>query len=206
MTRMSKTERWALCDLALQVGEDEPTLCEGWTVKDLVVHLVLRESSPAAAGIVVPGLSRVTDLASRRLGRRDFTVLVEKLRTGPPVYSPLAVPRLDAMVNTIEYFVHHEDIRRAQPSWEPRELTDRQQRLLWKQISVAGKGMVRDAGVGVAIERSDTGDRAVLRAGTPSATVRGLPGELVLFLLGRRPQARVELTGPDDAVAALGDA
>ncbi len=57
MTRLARSERAALCDLALQVGADRPTLCEGWTVKDLVVHLLVREGSPAAVGIVVPPLA-----------------------------------------------------------------------------------------------------------------------------------------------------
>ncbi|WP_254185823.1 hypothetical protein [Nocardioides panacis] len=52
--RPAQLERTALCDTALQVGEDGPTLCDGWDVKDLVVHLLVREGSPAAAGIVLP--------------------------------------------------------------------------------------------------------------------------------------------------------
>ncbi len=204
MTRMSRTERTELCDVALQLGEDEPTLCEGWTVKDLVVHLLVRESSPAAAGIVVPPLARLTELESRRYARRDFAVLVERLRNGPPLWSPYAVPRLDGMLNTLEYFVHHEDIRRAQPSWSPRTLTDRQQSLLWRMIGTAGKGLTRKAPVGVRIENSVTGSSTVLKAGEPTVVVRGLPSEVVLFVFGRKAQANVELLGPDDAVASLG--
>jgi len=122
---MAQSERAALCDLALQVGEDQPTLSGDWTVKDLVVHLLVREGSPAAVGILLSPLSKLTDLESQRLGRRDFAVLVEKLRSGPPVYSPYAVPRLDALLNTLEFFVHHEDIRRAQPDWSARDLATR---------------------------------------------------------------------------------
>lgn len=203
MTRMSRTEREALCDLALRVGEDAPTLCEGWDVKDLVAHLVLRDGSPAAAGIVVPGLSRLTELETRRLLRRDFTVLVDKLRNGPPKWSPYAVPRLDAIFNTVEYFVHHEDIRRAQDGWQPRELTERQQRLLWKQLRVAGKGMTRGSAVGVAAEHGETGERVVLKDAAPMVVVRGTPADLLLFVFGRKEHARVELDGPEDAVARL---
>ena len=36
--------------------------------------------------------------------------------------------------------MHHEDIRRATPGWEPRELTDRERRILFKGTAVAGKG------------------------------------------------------------------
>jgi uncharacterized protein (TIGR03085 family) len=200
---MSRTERADLCDLALQVGENEPTLCADWTVKDLVVHLLVREGSPAAVGIGVPQLSKVTDLASNRIGTKDFTVLVERLRTGPPIYSPFRVSKIDKLLNTLEYFVHHEDIRRAQPTWEPRTLSRHQEKVLWKQISIGGKRLVGSAGVGVIIERSDTGERAVLKRSGSSVVVRGLPGELALFLYGRRDQAQVELDGTDAGIATL---
>jgi uncharacterized protein (TIGR03085 family) len=203
MTSMAKTERARLCDLALQVGQDEPTLCGDWTVKELVVHLLIREGSPAAVGITVSQLSGLTDLASRRLADREFTVLVERLRSGPPLYSPFRIAKLDAMFNTLEYFVHHEDIHRAQPTWDARELSAREQKLLWKQISVGGKGLVRAAKVGVVLERSDNGEQVVLKPGDPSVVVRGLPSELVLYVFGRRDQADVELVGRAEDVAAL---
>lgn len=204
-SRTAQVERAALCDVALQVGEDQPTLCGDWTVKDLVVHLLVREGSPAAAGIVVPGLSRLTDLEMRRVRRRDFAVLVEKLRSGPPVYSPYAVPKLDAMFNTLEFFVHHEDIRRAQPSWSPRTLDDAEEKQLWSMLRTAAKALTRGAPVGVTLENSVTGSRAVAKPGTPAVTVRGLPSEVTLYVFGRSAQAQVELLGDDDAVARLRD-
>ena len=200
---MSKTERAALCDLSLQLGQDEPTLCGDWTVKDLVVHLLVREGSPAAVGITVPQLAGLIDLASRRLGGRDFTLLVERLRGGPPTYSPFRIGKVDTMLNTMEYFIHHEDIRRAQPTWSPRVLSPREEKLLWKQIGVAGKRLVRGSKVGVALERSDTGERAVLKRDESSVVVRGLPSELALYVYGRREQADVQLDGSEDAIAAL---
>jgi uncharacterized protein (TIGR03085 family) len=200
---MARTERTALCDAALQVGEDQPTLCGEWTVKDLVVHLLVRERSPAAAGIVLSPLAKLTELESRRFAARDFTVLVEKLRHGAPRWSPYAVPKLDKTFNTLEYFVHHEDIRRAQPSWQPRELADDEQKLLWAMIRTAGKALVRKAPTGVTIENATTGSRAVLKDGTEQVVVSGPPSEVVMFVFGRTAQAQVELTGPDEAVARL---
>ncbi len=200
---MARTERTELCDTALQVGEDQPTLCAGWTVKDLVVHLLLRERNVASAGIVVKPLAGLLERETRRYGRQDFTVLVERLRQGPPPWSPFRLPKADALANTIEFFVHHEDIRRAQPSWEPRALPDKAQDALWKTVRVAGKGLVRSAEPGVVLERSDTGERAQLKSGTSTVVVRGLPAEVTLFVYGRKQQARVDLEGPEDAVAAL---
>jgi uncharacterized protein (TIGR03085 family) len=202
---MAQAERAALCDVALQVGEDQPTLSGDWTVKDLVVHLLVREGSPAAAGIFVPPLAKVLDLESRRVGRRDFAVLVERLRSGPPVYSPYAVPRLDALFNTLEFFVHHEDIRRAQPEWSPRELGGHSEKTLWSMVRTAGKGLTRGAPVGVTIENATTGSTAVLKADSTTVTVRGLPSEVTLFVFGRKPQAGVELLGDDSDVARLRD-
>lgn len=203
MTNLARTERAALCDLALELGPDAPTLSGEWTVKDLVVHLLVREGSPAAVGIVVPPLSSLTDAASRRIARDDLPVLVERLRKGPPLWSPFRPGLLDRVLNTLEYYVHHEDVRRAQDGWEPRVLDRRAETALWKAIRVAGRGLVRDAPVGVVIERSDTGEREVLRNKPGAVTVRGLPSEVVLFVYGRQPQARVDLDGVDSDIALL---
>ena len=107
------------------------------------------------------------------------------------------------MANTLEYFVHHEDIRRAQAEWEPRDLDRRVQDALWKAIRVAGKGLVRSASVGVTLERTDTSERAALKEAPTAVVVRGLPAELVMFVYGRQDQARVELDGAPSDVAAL---
>jgi uncharacterized protein (TIGR03085 family) len=203
---MAQVERAALCDEALRVGPDRPTLSGEWTVKELVVHLLVREGSPAAVGIFVTPLAGLTARVSERLGRRDFAELVERLRSGPPRLSPYAVPRLDTLFNTLEYFVHHEDIRRAQPDWSPRVLDDDAEKTLWSMVRTAGKGLTRGAPVGVTLENATTGSLAVLKRGAPTVTVRGLPSELTLFVFGRRPQAEVELRGDDDAVARLSEA
>jgi uncharacterized protein (TIGR03085 family) len=203
---MARTERTALCDTALQVGEDQPTLCGDWTVKDLVVHLLVRERSPGAVGIAVAPLSRVTDAEMRRFGRTDFAVLVERLRSGPPRWSPYGLPKLDAMFNTLEFFVHHEDIRRSQPDWTPRDLTDDEQKLLWSMVRTAGKGLVRKAAVGVTLANATTGSQAVLKDASEPVVVTGLPSEVTMFTFGRQAQAQVELSGPPEAIAALTDA
>jgi len=199
MESMSRTERAALCNAALEAGELAPTLCGRWTVKDLVIHLLVRERDPLGApGILVPQLGSLTDRSARRLADQDFSSLVERVRKGPPRWSPMALPALDRAVNTLEYFVHHEDIRRAGPDWEPRELTEREQKIIWKAIGVAGKGLVRPSGVPVEI-RWDGEERnrsAILRRGEEPAVVSGPPAELALFLFGREQHAPLKFTGP----------
>jgi uncharacterized protein (TIGR03085 family) len=200
---MAQAERAALCDTALQVGEDQPTLCGDWTVKDLVVHLLVRERSPAAVGIAVSPLARLTEAEMRRVGKADFAELVERLRGGPPRWSPYAVPKLDQLMNTLEFFVHHEDIRRAQKGWEPRDLGDDEQKLLWSMVRTAGKQLVRNATVGVWLRNATTGSEVVLKDASEPVVVTGPPSELVMFAFGRQQQARVGLSGPDDDVATL---
>lgn len=202
MTRLARSERAALCDSALDAGAEHPTLCGEWNVKDLVVHLLLRERSPAAVGIVVAPLSGLVDAASARIGRRPFPQLVHRLRSGPPRLSPFSIPRIDDLANTLELFVHHEDIRRAQPDWSPRELGAPAERTLWSMVGSAGRALTRRSPVGVRLE-STTGHARVLKPGVAIVTVMGAPSEIALYVFGRREHARVELLGDADAVARL---
>jgi uncharacterized protein (TIGR03085 family) len=199
---LARRERRDLCDTALALGEDAPTLCGDWTAKDLVTHLLVRENRPlGAAGIAVPALSGLTDRDMASVGRQDFGVLVEKLRH--PRFTPYVLPPVDRLLNTLEFFVHHEDLRRAQPGWEPRSLGQRDQSRLWSAIRVGGRGLVRPAGVPVLIRRSDTGATAVLRRGEDPVVVTGLPSEIVLLLFGREQVRDVDLEGPAARVARL---
>ena len=209
MEPMSRTERAALCNTALEAGEDAPTLCGVWTVKDLVIHLLVRERDPLGApGILFPPLERLTDRSARRMADQDFSTLVERVRTGPPIWSVTALKPVEKSVNTLEYFVHHEDIRRAAPGWKPRELTEREQRILWKAIRTAGKGLVRPAGVPVEIRWQDgsRSRRSVLRGGRAPVIVSGTPSEITLFLFGRAQTVGLEFDGPADSIEALHDA
>ncbi len=199
---LARRERHALGDLALALGQDAPTLCGDWDAKQLVTHLLVRENHPlGAAGIVVPFLGGLTDRAMARLGERDFALLVEKLRD--PGLTPYALPGVEQLLNTLEFYVHHEDLRRAQPDWHPRQLARRDESLLWAAIRVAGHGLVRPAGVPVTIRRSDTGATAVLRRGSDPVVVTGLPSEITVLLFGRDRVRDLAFTGPPERVATL---
>lgn len=199
---LARTERDELCATALEVGPEAPTLCEGWTVRDLLAHLHVREKKLlAAAGIMVPALSGVTQRAMTRAADRDFSALVAKVRT--PGLTPFAIPAVDVAANTAEYLVHHEDIRRAQPEWHPRELTRAQLDAAWKALTSAGRMLARSAGVPITVTRSDTGQSAVLVKGDDPVTISGPVVELTMLLFGRGEYRDVEITGPDDEVATV---
>jgi uncharacterized protein (TIGR03085 family) len=207
VTYLAAAERTALCDLALDLGPDAPTLCGGWDVQDLIAHLVLRDGSLAAVGIVVPPLAGLTDRGMARLERNnEFEDLVKRLRKGPPLHSPFRLKPVDRLLNAMEYYVHHEDILRAQPQWQPRGLSPRIQDALWRGVRSAGRGLTRNAKVGVSVVRSDTDETAVLKGGPRSVTVKGSPEELAFFVYGRQGHTRVELIGSDEDIALLKDA
>lgn len=206
MTSIAAHERALLCALAQQVGPDAPTLCGDWTVKELVVHLLLREGHPAAAGIFVKPLGRLLDRATTKASAEDFPALVKRLRHGPPVWSPFALPKVGATMNLLEFYIHHEDIRRAQPSWEPRALPSSTEDGIWGALRIVGRVMVSGKSpVAVTAERPDTGATARLKNGEHPVVVRGMPSEIALYVYGRKPQARVDLIGDDADVAALHD-
>lgn len=205
MTRFAATERRELVETARQAGPDAPTLCGEWTVRDLVVHLLVREGGPAAVGIAVPALSGLTERRSQRLAERAFAELVDRVEGGPPTWSPTAVPPLDELANTLEMFVHHEDIRRAQPGWTACPLGAEDESRLWRQVGRFGVALTRKADVGVVLEDVRTGRLRRVHRGTPSVTVRGLPSEVTLHLFGRREQSEVEVIGDPEAVRRLSE-
>src|SRR5690606_18227156 len=147
-----------------------PTLCAGWTTAHLAAHLVVRESDVlAAAGIVLGPLAPRTKAAMDDLVRRtDYATPVERVRSGPPRWSPARVGAVHRELNTTEFFVHHEDVRRAQPTWQPRELPDDLEEFLWRRLTRAGRFLFRRAAVGVLLVRPD-GPTVRVRGGEPTA-------------------------------------
>jgi uncharacterized protein (TIGR03085 family) len=199
---LARRERADLCDLALALGEDAPTLCGGWDAKDLVTHLLVRERSPlGASGIMVGALSGLTDRSMTRYRRQDFGVLVERLRS--PGLSPYALPAVDRAANTLEYLVHLEDLRRGQPGWQPRELDPADLDELWRNLGRGAVFLGRSLPVPTVFRRSDTGAEATMRKGPDPVTVTGPVVELALFVFGRSAVLDLDLTGPDDAVEAV---
>ncbi len=92
---LARDERLALCALLDETGPDAPTLCEGWTTRDLAAHLVLRENRmDAGIGILGGPLAGYTRRVQRRLSEQvPFSNLVTTIRNGPPRLSVLRPAR-----------------------------------------------------------------------------------------------------------------
>jgi uncharacterized protein (TIGR03085 family) len=200
---LAAAEREALADLLLAVGPDAPTLCQGWTTRDLAAHLVVRQARPdAQLGIVASPFSGWTERVRRHATRRPYADLVADVRAGPPWWNPQMIGPVDEATNALEYLVHHEDVRRAQPSWVARDLTDEDLDEVWKRGVAGARLSLRRSPVGIALARPGASPVTV-RSGSPLATVHGDPVELTLWAVGRTSVADVSYSGDPDAVAAL---
>ncbi|MGC0414886.1 TIGR03085 family metal-binding protein [Embleya sp. AB8] len=206
-TSHARTERAALAELLRVLGPDAPTLCAGWTTRDLAAHLVVREHRPdSGPGIVLKPFAGWTEKVRLGQAGKPYEQTVRLVADGPPKLSVFAIPGVDAAANTTEYFIHLEDVRRAQPGGaEPRELDPELTEILWQRAGGLSRLALRGVGVGVALRRTDTAPPAerIVRKGTPTVTVTGHPAELLLYLSGRKEHARVELTGEESAIETL---
>lgn len=204
-TPIDAGERAELCDLFLELGADAPTLCEGWDTLDLAAHLHIRENDLLHVGPAVFGGERFAAMTARvtdAVKARGLDALVADLRTGPPRV-PWQLPGLRTPLNLIEWFVHHEDVRRANGEG-PRPVDPELDAALWAQLKRMIRPMLLLKARGLALELVAPGRGSVPARGSGGhARLAGTPSELVLYVYGRREQAEVELTGDPEAVAAV---
>ncbi|MFE9018211.1 TIGR03085 family metal-binding protein [Streptomyces sp. NPDC007808] len=203
MSTFAKRERLLFADLLEAEGPDAPTLCEGWRTRDLAAHVVVRERRPdAAAALLIKQLGPRLDKAMEEFTAKPYEELIQLIRTGPPRFSPFQLKQIDEASNTIEFYVHTEDVRRARPDWTPRELDPVFQDALWSRMERTARLMGRSAPTGLVLRRPN-GQTVVAHRGTPVVTVTGEPSELLLFSYGRQSAADVELDGDKEAIARL---
>ena len=208
----ARDERAELCDLFDRVGPTAPTLCEGWDAHDLAVHLWIRETDPVGASSMVA--KPLSGLLDRRMAdvrsRWEFPELVERVRRGPARLSVFAIPGVDEGANTTEYFVHHEDVRRAGAAPQvSRELSPDVEEWMWRRLKLLARAWFRRVPVGVVLERLGTADGGAepdtIRAtgGPATVTVVGRPSELMVYAHGRAGVAEVKLVGEPAAIEQL---
>ena len=202
-----QAERNALCDSLLALGPDAPTLCDPWRTRDLAAHLVLREHRPdLASGIWFAPLEGHMERGQAALAAGDYTALVERVRSGPPRWSPTHFAKVDALFNTTELVIHHEDALRGDGAVGPRrQVPDRTSRATLSALRKSASLMFRRAGVGVRLEAPGA-DPITAGKGPSVVTVTGAPVELLLVASGRMRVADVVLDGAPEDVQTLKNA
>lgn len=201
----SRSERKGLAQSLLDKGPEAPTLCEGWTTRDLAEHLRDREESP---------LSKLRSLVPIGGGDEQpetgsYEDLVRDWAAGPSGLNPWRV--LDRVANGVEHFVHHEDVRRgALAPGDPvdeRELPEEHQRYLYRTLKLmAGRVVKADRPVILApegFERIIINEKPGVSAdGEAVVRISGGVGEFVLWAFGR-DVVNLEVTGDDSSVKRL---
>ncbi|WP_349270070.1 TIGR03085 family protein [Mycolicibacterium parafortuitum] len=198
---VAQRERAALVATFRDTPPDAPTLCDGWDVRDLTAHLVVRERRlDAAPGILIPALAGYTERVQQQTAAStDWDVLLGQVADGPPIYSPFKL--LDPIANVAEMFIHHEDVRRAGGEWEPRPLDDQTVSALRRPVAMMARMTLRRSPATVVL-RTPQGDTLATVGKGPRVTVTGDPGELLMFAAGR-DQAWVSFDGSADLVEQL---
>lgn len=194
---LASTERRNLAELLHTVGPDAPTCCEGWTTRDLAVHLYLREHRPdAAAGMFVGPLEGRLKEISESTALEDYDSVVDDWAAGPGF--PLKYA--DAVMNALENYVHHEDVRRAQPDWRPRTFSFSVESEMTNRFKLLGKMLLRKSQVPVIVEPD--GQRRIVFAdrhkvadqGDNVVRISGPISEIILWAFGR-PHKDLTISG-----------
>jgi uncharacterized protein (TIGR03085 family) len=200
---LAARERAGLADALAAAGPDASTLCQGWTTRDLAAHLVLREGR-ADVGLVLgadllPALRPYADQVMARVAARPYDDLVAAFRNGPPRVSAFALPGVDRLANTTEHVVHHEDVRRARPDWQPRTFQAADADDLWRAATVVAGRRFSKSPVGVVLRSGERRHRA--KAGLPAVVLSGQTCELLLVVFGRHRHARFDIDGAPEVVS-----
>ena len=197
-TNWARSERIALADLMTNLGPTAPTLCVGWTAQDLAAHIVVRERRPdAAAGIVFSPLSNYCEKIRQEFKHRPWADLLQMIRTGPPQWNPMGWAGVESAANLFEFFVHHEDVLRAQEAWQPRVINEQLSNQIMNRLRNSAWLMWRRARVGVILTDGTTSivaKRPPINTGI--VTVTGEPAELLLTTYGRS-KTLVKVTGAE---------
>ncbi|MFD3746538.1 TIGR03085 family metal-binding protein [Nocardia sp. NPDC058633] len=198
---LAQRERHALVATMTEAGPAAPTLCGTWTVHDLAAHLVVRERRPdASVGIVFGPMAGYLEAKQAQIAQRPFAELLELVRTGPPWWSPLRP--VDAVANLSEMFIHHEDVRRAEPGWEPRQLAERDEARLWTALRAVARTAYRKSPVPVVLTSLQGAEIKAHRGDGDAVVLTGTPSELLLHAFGR-DEVRIAATGADADVQAV---
>lgn len=199
MTSTASEQRQALAAALRSVPADAPTLCEGWAAEDLALHIVIRDSRPdLIVGPMLPVVGDRARAALKTLRSTGYQSLVNRAETGPPAYFPQNLTVLNDLMNTAEFYIHTEDVLRAQPDFDPkhpRGIPEKLRRRLWKQGSSAMFALgARKAKRRITFTSPGYGTTTCGPSSAAPLSVQGAPEELLLWASGREEKAQVSIS------------
>lgn len=206
MNTFAQRERAALCNTLRAVGPDAPTLCAGWTARDLAAHLVLREHAPIGSlGIWAKPLAGYTRKVQDELAAQPWEQLIDQVAAPPALWHParFAGRRVEQVFDDGEMFIHHEDLRRGDGVARPRELSPEDQQSVWQVLVGPGRLAFRKSAVSIAVDVPGHQVRELHKRGDRKVSLRGAAGEVLLAAYGRARAADLEIDGSPEDVATL---
>lgn len=199
LMRLAAAERADLADFLDGLTPQQwaaPSLCEGWSVHDVVAHVVSFEEL-GFAGLVarrIKGLGRggPNEVGRAEFARRSPADLITFLRAHLRPRGATAL--FGGAVGLTDSLIHHQDIRRALelPRTVPRERLLPALRFALRSPKLPSRKHAR----GLRLFATDLD----WRHGTGPETTG--PGEALLMAIAGRPDALADLTGPGKPLLA----
>lgn len=197
-------ERRALVQALQQAGPEADTLCQGWNAHDLAVHIVARDARPDTIfGQEMPLVADKAARAYHQFEQLSFDELVDRIQAGPPRWSPANLRQIGDVMNTVEFFVHTEDVLRAEDNTDDdaenqllrrRSIPESVRRKLWQQASsVLFTTAARSKHQRITFISPGYGAVTSGRSRDPLLILHGAPEELVLWAFGREEVAAVTI-------------
>jgi len=204
--RWYEAERAALAQTLLELGPDEPTVCEGWRTRHLAAHLYLRQNHPTKiVGAFLPPFAAAAERNTQQVGDAHaspgaYEKLVGDFAAGPGPTSPMRFAGDGA--NLVEYVVHHEDARRGDPDaprpFPARTFAPSMEAALRRRLGFTA-AMAYRHDVGGVVLSTPQGEHFWRRKGDSPVIVTGTTVDLLLHAMGRARVADVEVAGPSQA-------
>lgn len=201
MTNFAKTERLALAAELRTTGPDAPTLCEGWDTRELAHHIIIRDRYPLSLpgnafpqfADRLPWLGERAKKTSEQLAQRDWSEIVGMVASGPGMLSPMSLDAIDHLANTAEFFIHHEDVRRAARGWAPRNMPHEFEQQCWRMLGTILRPSGKHANESTEYVADGFGS---VRVGPRTGEVKviaGKPSEILMYVFGREEHAHVDI-------------
>lgn len=193
----ARRQRSQLLGLMHETGPFAETACVGWQTQDLAAHLWIREHKLSALpGIGIERFAKRTErLQQEALHSKGFEVLLAELQE-----PGLLVRPIDPIVGGVEWYIHHEDVRR--PRGEKVQLTEKETRAL-EPVAMAMAKKTQLGSQYTLVVASKGGRVRRFGKGPKTVRIEGTANELLLHFSGRPADVLLKGDDVDGYLAAI---